>query len=316
MKSTRLAFENFSGAFVTHGIDVTRDPDNRDAVYIFAVNHLPNPDFYGADTPVGSDTPKARSQIELFHHALGSPSVRHVRSIRHPLIRTPNDILAQSPTSFYVTNDHFYRNGLMRLVEDIVPDAKWSSTVHVRVDSFQSADGQSGIDATTALTGLHNNNGLGLGASPDEVVIGSAIDGVMHRATVHESNRSITVRDSISFDTTIDNPSYFRDLHAASPADDRSGYVNAGLTRGIDLLGHFSDPNAKDGAIVWYARPSETEPEGWEKRVLFEDDGSLIRTASAAVLVGGEAQGAGERKAWLFVTGFLSESVVAVGVGL
>ena len=317
MKSTRLGFENFSGPFVTHGIDVTHDPDQKDAVYIFAVNHLPNPDYDPADAD-GEDNPKARSQIELFHHVLGSSTVRHVRSIRHPLIKTPNDVYADGPFSFYVTNDHFYRGGFKRHVEDIIPFAKWSSIVHVHVDNLKSADGQSGIDATVALTGLHNNNGLGHGQSADEMVISSALSGTLYRGKTNRADHTIKVLDSIPLDSLTDNPSYFKDPYA-TPSNDASGYLVAGVSRPIDLPNTFTDPTAKEGVMVWYVKPNSTSVEGstaWEKRLIFEDDGSHIRSASAAVLVGIKPQPNESKKAWLFVTGFLSERAIAVQVEL
>src|SRR3954451_6277908 len=116
MKSQRLSFENFDTTYVTHGIDVIPDPEQGDdkAVYIFAVNHVPDVTL-----------PKARSQIEVFHHVIGSPSIRHIRSVWHPLLRTPNDVYASSPTSVYATNDHRYTEGLLRTIEDVYSDAKW-----------------------------------------------------------------------------------------------------------------------------------------------------------------------------------------------
>jgi hypothetical protein len=47
-------------------------------------------------------------------------------------------------------------------------------------------------------------------------------------------------------------------------------------------------------------------------KVLFEDDGGRMRTASAAVLVDDAVKG----ETWIFATGFLSEGNVAVRVGL
>jgi len=110
MKSQRLAFENFNTTFVTHGIDVITDPEQGDgkAVYIFAINHVPH-----------ESLPKTCSQIEVFHHVIGSPSIRHIRSIWHPLIRAPNDVYASGPTSVYATNDHRYTDGRMRALEGV-----------------------------------------------------------------------------------------------------------------------------------------------------------------------------------------------------
>jgi hypothetical protein len=314
MKSARLAFTNFKGPFVTHGIDVIQDQQHEDAVYIFAVNHLPNPAYFNAtsDSEIPEGTHKAHSQVELFHHILGSKTIQHIRSINHPLIETPNDIYAESPESFYVTNDHFYREGAMRHVEDVWSSAKWSSIIHVQLPT-NTKDTE--IQASVALTGLWNNNGLGHGRTTNEMIISSAIGGELYIATP-DSNHSLSISESIAFDTVTDNPSYYVDPYATS-GDDVSGVVVAGISRGIRLPVTAKDPDGIDPVQVWYARPSGSGVgAGWEKRLLFEDDGMRIRTASAAVLVPVEMNGDGVKRAWLFVTGFMSERMVAVQVEL
>ncbi|KAF9245561.1 hypothetical protein LCP9604111_6879 [Penicillium roqueforti] len=310
MKSTRLAFENFQGTFVTHGIDVIEDPEDSDAVYIYAVNHLPNPAYFEAGEP--KDVPKAQSQIELFHHVLNSDSVRHVRSISHPLIKTPNDIYAVSPVSFYVTNDHFYREGPLRLFEAVWRSARWSNIISVQIADLASKDAP--VEASVALMGLWNNNGLGHGRTDDEVVIASAMGGEIFLATRHESNHSLSIDTSIAFSSSLaDNPSYYEDPYRTD-SHDASGFLAAGISQAIRFLGNAKDPNAKDPIQVWYTTLN-SHTGVWEKKVLFEDDGSRVRTASAAVLVPIEPK-ASERLAWLFVTGFMSESMVAVQVEL
>lgn len=316
MISRRLAFENFPGPFVTHGIEVIPDSDSSKHVYIFAVNHLPNPEYLAGDKSAA----EARSQIELFHYNLGADSVRHVRTIRHPLISTPNDIYAESPTSFYVTNDHFYRKGLLRELEDLFPAAKWSSTMHVSLSSPSPSSPSDGITVTTALSRVHNNNGLGHGRNSSEVLIASAAGGVLHLAarSPGTNNHALAIRETILMPSTLDNPSYYSDAYA-TPDSDASGYVLAGLARACDLAKTKEDPEATDPVLVWHVR-KRSAPNGgeeWEKRIIFEDDGSRIRSASAAVLVGIDPESEGGRKrAWLFVTGFLAKSMVAVKVDL
>ena len=314
MKSTRLQFENFSGPFITHGFDSVADPSHPTAVYILAVNHLANP-----SSAPDSGLPRARSQIEIFHHVLGTPTARFVRSVRHPLIATPNDIYAVAPDSFYVTNDHSHREGLLRHVGDLVPYLGWSSTVHVQLGGLAAKDAEADVTVQTALTGLKNNNGLGHGARPGEVLVTSAIGGELYRASVSSSSADYTlaVEETIPVDSTIDNPSYYRDPEGV-PGDDASGYVLAGLRRAADLPSTVHDPEGKESVIVWLVRRNKSAADGvnaWEQRVLFEDDGTNIRSASAAVLVPAGA-GASGKKAWLFVSGFISESVVAVEVDL
>ncbi|KAJ5816856.1 hypothetical protein N7447_009089 [Penicillium robsamsonii] len=311
MKSTRLAFENFRGPFLTHGIDVIRDPEQSDAVYIYAVNHLPNLAYFEAGEPKG--VPKSQSQIELFHYILNSDSIRHVRSINHPLIKTPNDIYAISPVSFYVTNDHFHRDGPMRLIEAVWRSAKWSNIIHVQIADLTSKDAP--IEASVALTGLWNNNGLGHGRTDNEIIISSAMGGEVFLATRHKSNHSISIDTSVSVSALADNPSYYDDPYRTD-SHDASGYLVAGVSHAIRMVGHSKDPNdvIPIPVQVWYMTLN-SHTGVWEKKVLFEDDGSRISTASAAVLVPIQPK-AGKKLAWLFVTGFMSESMVAVQVEL
>jgi hypothetical protein len=330
MKSTRLKFTNFKGPFVSHGIDVIADPElPTAAVYIFAVNHQPDPKLIEpecqADPAKCKSNPKAQSQIELFHHVLGSSSVKHVRTIRHPIITMPNDICAQSPNSFFVTNDHYYRDGLIRDVEDVLAAAKWTTTIHVGITDLKANSADAGINTTVALKGIHNNNGLGHGQSDDEILVNSAMSGVMYRGVTNGPNRDkINIVDAFQFDSTIDNPSYFSDPYRTDTFD-ASGYINAGLRNAADLGKNKGTPNAKDGVMVWYTKKTALNTSGKETRkakkgqahLLFQDDGSRIRTASAAVLVAIKPKPKeAKREAWLFVTGFLSNNVIAVKVDL
>ncbi|KAG6010170.1 hypothetical protein E4U21_007647 [Claviceps maximensis] len=333
MKAKKLRFTNFNGPFVTHGIDVLDDPERKEgeAVYIFAVNHVPSP-AYAQDK--NTKEPKARSIIEVFHHFIGSDTVDHVRSVWHPLITTPNDIIALSPTSFFVTNDHYYREGLLRLAELLFYGAKWSKTIHVEFQDMTDGsfrDDDHGVRASVALQGLHNNNGLGHGLTPSGILIGSAASGRIHVGEISSPSSNtggvdgkmiITVKDTVEFDCAVDNPSWFRDPYAQGGLD-FSGIVSAGLSRGLAWAKPGKSGDGADSVMVWIARPlSGSATQGnkkphWDKKLLFEDDSSRIQTASSAVLVAIDpAKEHGERKAWLFVTGFMSTSMIAVKVTL
>ncbi|KAJ4140633.1 hypothetical protein NW765_015910 [Fusarium oxysporum] len=305
----------FEGPFITHGIDVIADPEDKDGVYIFAVNHVPNPEYLqhvvdGKKDEFGGN--KAASQVEIFHHRVGSSSVKYVRSISHPLIQTPNDIVALSPTSFYVTNDHHYREGLMRQVEDMYYGAKWSNTIYVEITDTTSKESTSGFNASVALTGLHNNNGLGHGRAPNEIAIGSAASGDIHISTV-KPDHSIQVLETIPFDAAVDNPFYYADPFASGDSDS-SGYVSAGLSKACELANNIGIDTATEPVMVWLAQRKNGK---WEKKLLFEDDGKRLRSAATAVLIGIDPKlEGGKKKGWLFVTGFYSQHMVAVKVDL
>lgn len=316
-ENKRLAFENFNGPFITHGIDVISDPEKPEgeAVYIFAVNHVPNEAVYPRDgstpeTDPGT-TPKAASRIEVFHHTIGGASAKHIRTIAHPLIKTPNDIYAVSPTELYVSNDHYYYDGYMRHLEDSFPGATWSDVIWARA----SEDGK--VEASVALNKRWNPNGMGHGRTSDEILVTSAVGGQMWVGKLGSSDaKTINVAETIDLDVTTDNPSYYADPYASADHD-ASGFVLPGLTKAINLskVGHI--PGSKEGSSAWLVTPSKNVTGEWDKKKLWEDDGSIVRNAATALLVGIDPKKeGGKKKAWLYVTGFSSENMAAVKVDL
>ncbi|MCJ1320143.1 hypothetical protein MMC15_005481 [Xylographa vitiligo] len=315
--SSRLTLEGFSGPLVTHGIDIYSAPSSPDTVYVFAINHLPNPAYYDSPSPAPS-TPKARSQVEIFRHTIGTSTATHLRSVRDPLIRTPNDVYATGPSTFYITNDHFYREGTLRDVETLAGQhfAAWSDIVHVFVDSLTNNDDPSAaVTASVAYSGINNPNGLGHGRNASDILIVRAAPGVLVHATVDPADpagKKLKLLRSVQLPCTLDNPSYYADPYASAPGavDDASGYLLPGLPVAHTLGPNDANPEAIDPVSVWYIK------DGGERRLLFQDDGRVIRTASAAVLVATEPRDGEKKQAWLWVTGFYAEGIVATRVDL
>ena len=318
--ATRLEFSNFPGPFVTHGFDVVTSPTNDEDLFFLAVNHLPNPLASLSETH--PDIPKARSQIELFSYTIGDQRVRHLRSIQSPLIRTPNDIFAVSETSFYVTNDHFAREGFQRTLEDWGHE-NWgalSDLIHVAISptAVESEDPSAGITATIAMDELQNPNGLGHGRHAGEIVLVRAASGILSILGPGEKGGGkLEVKDQVQLPSSLDNPVYFHDPYAVETGRDASGYVLAGLAHSMS----FPHP-AKNPIVVWLLQPpgsgerEEVEvmrgkPLGeWTQKSIFEDDGARVNTASTAVLVAiPPGKNRGRKQAWLLVSG-----PVAVGV--
>ncbi|ORY24219.1 hypothetical protein BCR39DRAFT_472569 [Naematelia encephala] len=310
-KATRLELVGFTGAFVTHGIDIISDPaDPQCAVFIHAVNHLPNPEY----TPSSKLIPKAASQVEIFHHTIGSTSARHIASVAHPLIQTPNDILSTSPYSFYVTNDHHYREGRMRTVEVLGTQAfcAWSTTVHVEVRIVKGK--LDSVEATTAVEGLHNNNGLGYGSNRSEVIICDASAGRTHLANIADDYR-LKVYNSIDYTSTIDNPTWFEDPYSEATGRDASGIVCAGLVQAWKLAAEIDTGPA--ASLVWLTTPVPGKKNKWRKKLIFQDDGTLIRSATTALLLAIDPkENDGKKQAWLWITGCLSARMLVVKVNI
>ncbi|KAH6606107.1 serum paraoxonase arylesterase family [Trichoderma cornu-damae] len=328
-KTQILALEGFSGPFVTHGIDVIDDPDKPkgEAVYIFAINHKPNSEYYRKNGDVNAA--KAHSVVELFHHVVGSDKALHIRTIWHPLIVTPNDLFAESPTSFFVTNDHYYREGFLRIIEDVFPMAAWTNVIHVQLQpGLVDGSDNAGVHASIALDKLHNLNGLGHGRAKDEILANGCTSGLAHVGQIREDKtgrKIINVKEVVEFGSPIDNPTYFRDPYANGTFD-ASGIVSSGPTRGVDFFSNKGKEDVLDPIMVWKASPRSrkekeegfvNDEQGWEVDVIFQDDGHRIRTASASVLVAidPEEEG-GRRRAWLFISSYHASRVIAVKIDL
>lgn len=284
----RLTLVNFSGPFITHGIELFSPPSDPTTLLIYAINHLPNP-FH---TLSNSTIPSARSQLELFTHTLGTDHATHLRSIWHPLIRTPNDIYALSSQTIYVTNDHHYRSGPLRGIEDVGFDlTPWSNIIHISLSALSTSDPSSGLTATIALPSIQNPNGLGHGKSDSEILINRAASGILELASTsitHPPSLNLTSR--IQLPSTLDNPTYYHDPYSKLTGYSSSGYVLAGLAR----ASKFPDPSHQDPVVVWLVQPDGVDGEGEVKYVqkkIFQDDGRRISTASTAVLVGIDPEG-------------------------
>jgi hypothetical protein len=325
-----LDLVGFKGPFVTHGIDIIDDPSDPHGIYIHAINHAP------ASNPT-SNQPEdlVSSRLEIFHHVLGSDTATHVRTVRHPLIRTPNDVYSVGPGDLLVTNDHKYRAGFLRTVEDLVshPLGPKSDVVRVQftVDlggaagkaGEEGADGKErqesgemerGVSATIVARGLHNPNGLGHG--PDgEILLVDAAGGVLYFGSLTSHTNTplsttgisavaakLILNRSVSFPSTIDNPSSY--TSTINPT--KKGIINAGLTAAHTLSTSARDPSGVDPSIIYYLPHDSSTPQ-----VIFRDDGRVLRSASAAVLVDDE-----EGETWCFGTGFISEGIVAMRVVL
>jgi len=305
---------------VTHGIDLFSSDDGQ-TITIFAVNHLPDPEHFSPASAELRAPHPGRSQIEVFEHNPGSATARWVRSIRHPLIRTPNDLYATSATSFYATNDHYYRSGVLRELEDLLEynTGAWSDVVHVTFSTHANdGDAASGVSAQIAFSKIHNPNGMGhtSDARPNEVLVADAAGGelyVMER-DVGSASPELSMRERIQLDSTVDNPSYYDDPYATT-ASNASGYVIAGLAVALDLAKDVRTRSNPIPTLVWYVRRDENGAQ--EKRIIFQDDGTTLRSASAAVLMAIDPKdNDGKKQAWLWVTGFVSQSIVVAKVDL
>jgi len=110
---TRLKIVNFSSprGLSLHGMDVVPSETNPSELFVYLVNHrAPLGDLDAAK--VGAD-----SVIEIFKTTVGGSTLTHIKTVEDSVIITPNDVVgAPDGKSFYFTNDHGVKVGLVRLL--------------------------------------------------------------------------------------------------------------------------------------------------------------------------------------------------------
>jgi hypothetical protein len=285
--------------FVTHGIDIWYDPQEPYLVYLHAVNHIPH-------LIDGIAQPFSDSRIEVFRIDLQVEKkvAQHLKSMKHPLVYTPNDIYSLGPFDLLVTNDHVNTRGHLRTAEDLFT-VSWTS----RTDIVRLHDG----GAEVVAEGLHNANGLGHGPN-GTITLGDAAGGDLTVFKLDPTKNRLVKQDYLVLGVHLDNPTYYSDPKA-SPGNDASGYVLGGLLTGIHLDKTCRDPYAKVPSSVWIARRDE-ETGKLQKKLLLEDDGVWVSGASIGLILPIHPDSKAKKQAWLVVTGPFSLQMGVVKVSL
>lgn len=127
---------------------IWQDEVDRERLRLFIVNHRPSID-YSTSPPSYPDNSQtgANSTIEIFETRLGSDTADHIRTVAHPLIRTPNDVEPASEDTFYVTNDHHVKSGFRKILDMLLP-----------LGDLAYCDAQD--QCKVALSGLQFGNGI------------------------------------------------------------------------------------------------------------------------------------------------------------
>ncbi|KAG6813313.1 hypothetical protein H0H92_012126 [Tricholoma furcatifolium] len=258
---TRLKFVNFNNnrGFSAHGMDVVHSSSNPEELFIYLVNHRAPLASHSAQA-VGAD-----SSVEVFKTIIGSDTLTHIRTVEDPVIHCPNDLVGYPDgQSFYFTNDHGAKVGLMREFD----------VFGRRTSSVGYCHAQTGCKY--AIAKMHGNNGIAR-ALNDTFYVGNSLMGgitVLER----QSDDSLVITDAIHTDRPLDNISL----------DSRGALWAAGFpdvpTLFFKHFRNFSIP-APSSALRASINtgPSSFYGEKYKLDTVFEDDGNVASGTTSVV---------------------------------
>ncbi|XP_078621787.1 serum paraoxonase/arylesterase 1-like [Branchiostoma floridae x Branchiostoma japonicum] len=173
IKSSQVSIEpqSFRDNFVAFGISVYEYPNNE--IQLFVVNFK-------------------SFEIETFRYDSSTNTAHHIKTIKHSLITSPNDIVATGPESFYVTNMSFFSN-LVLVAFSLLTFLPVSSVTY-----YENGE------ARTVADGIKFGNGINMSPDGQVVYVASPFEGrikVYHR----QSDNSLEFKNDVTVYSGVDN---------------------------------------------------------------------------------------------------------------
>ncbi|AWO96770.1 putative serum paraoxonase/arylesterase 2-like isoform 3 [Scophthalmus maximus] len=162
-------------SFNPHGISVYTDPTD-DTIYLFVVSH-----------------PEHKSQVEVFIFLEDDHSLVHLKTIKHELLNSVNDIVAVGIESFYATNDHYYSNEILKSLVEPLLGQPWSNVVYY-----------SPTDVKVVSEGYYLANGINISPDNSHVYVADLFDHNVHVLDRKEDNTLATVK-AVAVGSLCDN---------------------------------------------------------------------------------------------------------------
>lgn len=162
--------KDFKKPFAPHGISIFE----KDSVTIIAaINHSKKGEF-----------------IEFFN--LQNKKLKHIKTLKHESIFSPNDIVLLDETRFYFTNDHKYKEGLGKLSEDYLG---------LSISNVIYFDGKNFIEVAK---GIAYANGINIDKKRNLLFVASPRKFLIKVFKVNK-DKSLTFLENIVCKTGVDN---------------------------------------------------------------------------------------------------------------
>ncbi|KAM9353834.1 serum paraoxonase/arylesterase 2-like [Symphorus nematophorus] len=162
-------------SFNPHGISVYTDPTD-DTVYLFVVNH-----------------PEQKSQIEVFRFVEDDQSLVHLKTIKHELLHSVNDIVAVGVDTFYATNDHYFTHEILKSTVEPLLGQPWSNVVYYSPEEVK-----------VVSDGYYFANGINLSPDKRHIYVADLLDHNVHVLEQKKDNALVSVK-SVAVGSLCDN---------------------------------------------------------------------------------------------------------------
>jgi arylesterase/paraoxonase len=234
--------------FHPHGLSLFVAPDGTRTLMV--VNH--------AD-PAAMRAEPAQQSVEIFDvtGAGDSLALRHRRTVHADDITAPNDVVAVSADSFYVTNMVGSSSGIGEALEGLF-GLKRAYVVYY-----------DGAKSARAIEGLSYANGINLTADGATLYVAESLGRRLSAYARDTATGALTLNQDGFFGTGLDN---------IDIAEDGALWIGAHPRMG-DFLLHANDASNLSPSQILRIEPQA----GGAARTLYTDDGSQISAVSAAV---------------------------------
>ncbi|XP_032616901.1 serum paraoxonase/lactonase 3 [Hylobates moloch] len=229
--------------FNPHGISIFIDKDN--TVYLYVVNH-----------------PHMKSTVEIFKFEEQQRSLVYLKTIKHELLKSVNDIVVLGPEQFYATRYRYFTNSFLSFFEMIL-DLCWT---YVLLYSPR--------EVKVVAKGFCSANGITVSADQKYVYVADVAAKNIHIMEKHD-NWDLSQLKVIQLGTFVDNLT----------VDPATGDILAGCHPNLMKLLNYN-PEAPPGSEV--LRIQNVLSEKPRVSTMYANNGSVLQGTSVASVYHGK----------------------------
>ncbi|XP_028327066.1 serum paraoxonase/arylesterase 2-like [Gouania willdenowi] len=247
MKAVELRMpRNFDlESFNPHGISVYINPSD-DTVHLFVVSH-----------------PEGKSQVEIFQFVEDDLSLVHLKTIKHELLYSVNDIVAVGLEHFYATNDHYFTNEFLKTTVELFLAQPLTNVVYYSPEEVK-----------VVSEGYYGANGINISPDNRHVYVADVFDHKVHVLKKNEDN-SLASLKSVDVGSLVDN----------IEVDPDTGDLWLGCHPNAWKLFMFNPEDPPGSEVIRIQNIHSDEPVVTQ---VYEDDGHVIMGSSVAAPYGGK----------------------------